>query len=762
MSTSPSPASAVSFKRTRKRLDGNCRSDRHDPQYQKQRLQRATWACERCRIKKLRCTGGHPCSSCRRAEIECDFGDRGDPQQSSSITNQRLSKLEKTVTDLVTGLSHLTSPQQTGAPFQSSARPSSPCPAPGQVFPVTSADLANASHQTPGPEATPKVHDTQSRSLSVARTSSAPASSFVGAFAVTPPSQSQGGMATSGYTRTSPLKLGVSEGLDSRWEALQHSPAPFPPLMSHPTVWSGEPAKTSPQGDPTAQLALGMTHYRANVGLQSEPVSEGIVSELGAKALFALFFQKCHPTFPLLGPFKDCDSHFDHIRSSSPFLLTAILTIGARYYTLYREVQSAISNLPVVTVSALEALADLAGAHLGFVLCRKQHELSDVQATLLLSVWIPRGNGQSPDQWLITGLSTRLAYRIGVPDSFGRPVISRFLASIHFDSGDVNEVNCILPQWHTWYDISLSLGFGRPHVAPFTHGNPQQYLAIARKLGSLAQVDLTAATYVTSLAELSAIVTDLVSGLRTARLQSTPGQNTTQPVNIAWSNILALLSELNPRLDEWQRQWTWSGSYDAIALGQYAHLAKIYGEHARLCLNSLSLNLIMAGGEHESQQSHVAISCLARACEATVTLIQYYTEPSGAESVIRYGMDYLVLILGQAAMFCVRLLVARLEQPLPIDRLVLAHYLKKAVNLLESNNLSTTNVCGWVAQLSRDLARYAGISFDTEVGPADANLTVMDPPPQELEWNFDICALLTQNIPAGETGLDLSHYFDFP
>lgn len=40
---------------------------------------------------------------------------------------------------------------------------------------------------------------------------------------------------------------------------------------------------------------------------------------------------------------------------------------------------------------------------------------------------------------------------------------------------------------------------------PFTHASPRLYLTIARKLGSTAQANLTAATYVASLAELSAV-----------------------------------------------------------------------------------------------------------------------------------------------------------------------------------------------------------------------------------------------------------------
>lgn len=55
------------------------------------------------------------------------------------------------------------------------------------------------------------------------------------------------------------------------------------------------------------------------------------------------------------------------------------------------------------------------------------------------------------------------------------------------------------------YDIFLSLGFGRPHTTSSPPTCPQQYLAFVRKLGSSTHIDPTAATYVTSLAELSLV-----------------------------------------------------------------------------------------------------------------------------------------------------------------------------------------------------------------------------------------------------------------
>lgn len=39
------------------------------------RTTRAAKACHRCHRKKLRCFGGHPCSSCRKAHQSCDFPD---------------------------------------------------------------------------------------------------------------------------------------------------------------------------------------------------------------------------------------------------------------------------------------------------------------------------------------------------------------------------------------------------------------------------------------------------------------------------------------------------------------------------------------------------------------------------------------------------------------------------------------------------------------------------------------------------------------
>ena len=79
------------------------------------------------------------------------------------------------------------------------------------------------------------------------------------------------------------------------------------------------------------------------------------------------------------------------------------------------------------------------------------------------------------------------------------------------------------------------------------------------------------------------------------------------------------------------------GSYNAIALGRYTNLVKIHGEHTRLCLNSLSLNLLTATIDDGNQQYQAASSCLAKACEGAVALVQYFADPAGTDSIVRYS-----------------------------------------------------------------------------------------------------------------------------
>lgn len=219
---------------------------------ERSRSQRSTLACERCRLKKLRCTGVHPCSSCQRSNADCDFGERGREipasQQNLSATNERLSQLEKTVAEVANALNTISQP--VAAPHTTPSHSTS------QLAPQAR-DQVFGSYRDFQAGIPPQTATTSAPDLSISPS---------GDYAANPR---------------------AAERLESRWAALQQDAAPFPPLMSHPTAWSEQPASNSQTGA-ASHSTLGMTQYRASVSLSSEPISEGIVGEIAARGLYTL------------------------------------------------------------------------------------------------------------------------------------------------------------------------------------------------------------------------------------------------------------------------------------------------------------------------------------------------------------------------------------------------------------------------------------------------------------------------------------------
>lgn len=73
---------------------------------------RAAKACRRCHRKKLRCHGGHPCNSCKRAHQSCDFGETSIQAGGSASggtetadVNKRFQNLENLVNTLLAKVS---------------------------------------------------------------------------------------------------------------------------------------------------------------------------------------------------------------------------------------------------------------------------------------------------------------------------------------------------------------------------------------------------------------------------------------------------------------------------------------------------------------------------------------------------------------------------------------------------------------------------------------------------------------------------------
>lgn len=80
----------------------------------------------------------------------------------------------------------------------------------------------------------------------------------------------------------------------------------------------------------------------------------------------------------------------------------------------------------------------------------------------------------------------------------------------------------------------------------------------------------------------------------------------------------------------------------------------------------------------------------------------------------RVDHQYITIALGQAAVFLIRLHSA--QHDIPVDRAVVAHYLKTAIGLLEDTDMSETRNSTYVGKVCRDLSRVAGIDIPPRNG----------------------------------------------
>ena len=109
----------------------------------------------------------------------------------------------------------------------------------------------------------------------------------------------------------------------------------------------------------------------------------------------------------------DLPDNCQELRRRSPFLFTTILAVACRFYRHHTSKAPKADQPPLSPATSYE-IVRMAYAHLGASLFWKQHQLEDVQAVQLITLWVLTRPGQSPDQWLVSGHAARLAYRIGL------------------------------------------------------------------------------------------------------------------------------------------------------------------------------------------------------------------------------------------------------------------------------------------------------------------------------------------------------------
>ena len=449
------------------------------------------------------------------------------------------------------------------------------------------------------------------------------------------------------------------------------------------------------------------------------------------------FIDNCHPFLPMVN--VALDDAFANIRQS-PHLFSAMLAIAARFYIRYVNRMPRGSKYPPLEPHVPSQLANLAETHLASTLLRKHYALSDVQAVLILAAWGLHSGGRGPDAWVVTGHAARIARRLGVHKILAHA--SDVVRSSEMGSEDWKRLEAFLPQWRSWlswfgFDGFLTLGFGRPQSTQFETVDETAFLQIRLskplpRPGSASAQSLYGDVYIACQVQLTQIGRDLVNwgemliDPEKAIFADVKRAEMFHDTNLTLENMF---KDLNGRLDDWYKEWMWSGesimssslmigSQYSMYLGPSSRIARLQGEHMRLCVNSYAMKSSSAEGDDEAVAPY-----LKKALNAATSTINAHFESSESDLALSFANDvrrareseltlqYLTIALSQAAMFLVRLTKApqNLQTLIGLSSGMVTHYLRTAVDLLENADLSETRLSTYLGKKIKEAAQAAGL-----------------------------------------------------
>lgn len=318
-------------------------------------------ACQRCRVQKLKCSGGAPCERCLRLHVTCKDG-----SEAKSITSdisfptaetklhsalRRISELEASVESINLRLAH-----------HETARD----PASLQSTPFSTKD------DLP---------------------SSSAASNFPAPFSDVAFDRST--LENRQETRAPSPEDGV-DAQDTDAAAASRRKHKVPIEYHHQDTLYEQSNKIRKMG------TLGPPSERP-----LDPINEGVISIERAERLINFFFENCLTYVPLF------DSRrlptIEEMRKSDLCLFCSIIAIAARHTA---AIDPSFSAQRVE--EEWEDLCQIVEAHVAKTLVRPRHRLGDIQAIILLHSYGLRSGGIGHDPWILSGHAFRLAKRLSI------------------------------------------------------------------------------------------------------------------------------------------------------------------------------------------------------------------------------------------------------------------------------------------------------------------------------------------------------------
>lgn len=270
---------------------------------------RAAKACRRCHRKKLRCFGGHPCSSCKKAHQSCDFGEGSANGLTGgngveTVVKDDFDKRFKDLESLVHSILDRVTPQPArtyseAAPASNNQFLSTYMPSPSQSCLLAADDGINlASFSTGNAELlrnpagldlrrlSPTTHGSSRNILSIAETMADNALGDYLAPSRSPPTPSSMSHTRNRNQGSAEGRLALLAQVGSRYSA------PLRPLSFQPAHWENadhtRPPSPARDGD-EHKLSQDFWHtMEVRPSLRDDPLSLGWIDKATANSLVSL------------------------------------------------------------------------------------------------------------------------------------------------------------------------------------------------------------------------------------------------------------------------------------------------------------------------------------------------------------------------------------------------------------------------------------------------------------------------------------------
>ncbi|KAG8820325.1 hypothetical protein FRC17_010197 [Serendipita sp. 399] len=360
------------------------------------------------------------------------------------------------------------------------------------------------------------------------------------------------------------------------------------------------------------------TEHRGNVPYETKEldvVEKGLISEIEAQELYALYFSGCYRILAMFDPKLDT---YQSLRQRSPFCFCCLLMVGAKVrdggrqpspiqLSLEREASEAVKETLFKPVKRIEIVQ-------GMLLIDHQQ--------LLIAAWSYSAGGTG---WITAGHALRCAVDLGLDKALQHLSVRMKEGK----SGDGEVDQNLVRACRTWcalfvFEYQLAFGMRRPAMMG---DNAKEHIDLARDTLLKHPLSIPTDVRLVSTCQLLCIQYRIHQRLDLNREQIHSNQY-----------IIDVLRDARNQIDAWQNEWDRVMSVNHDEHGFYRSSAAIQRAYAHLFHNSLAIQNIRTKAQAKAispEIKGVAFEAVEAAKEALNIVLHHDEYREG----LRFGTD---------------------------------------------------------------------------------------------------------------------------